>query len=71
MHCLSRFYQISKKDIKRIQENKTDYLLKQNDLNDGSGYFELYDVDNLYGVKRVERNYNNNIRCYIRKFMKG
>mgnify|MGYP000885389812 CR=1 FL=1 len=67
----SRFYKISEKDIIKIRENNQDYLLKQNELNDGSGYFKLYDTNNLYGVKRVERNYNDKIRKYIRGLAKG
>ena len=67
----SRFYKINETDIKKIRENNRNYLLKQNELNDGSGYFKLYDIDNLYGVKRIERDYNDRIRKHIRKIVKG
>ena len=67
----SKFYKIKEKDIKKINNNDKKYLEKQNFLNDGSGFFQLYDISNLFGVKRVEREYNNRIRKYIRKLMKG
>ena len=67
----SKFYKIKEKDINKINNSDKRYLRKQNFLNDGSGSFQLYDISNLFGVKRVEREYNNKIRKYIRKFMKG
>ena len=67
----SKFYKIKEKDIKKINNNDKRYLEKQNFLNDGSGFFQLYDISNLFGVKRVEREYDNRIRKYIRKLMKG
>lgn len=63
----SKLYKINKKDIKKIvnNNNKMSYYY----LNDYPGYFCLYD-GNLFSVKRVERDYNNKIRTYIRKLSK-
>lgn len=63
----SRFYKITKKAIKAIRNMHVKHLNRNSELYDYPGYFRLYDTENLYSVKRVTRNYNDKIRCYIRK----
>ena len=61
----SRVYKIKKCDIKAIILNNIEYLNHNSILNDYPGYFRLYDENNLYSVKRVPRDLENNIRKYI------
>lgn len=58
----SRFYKIRRSDIDRLKSKKEENSF----LNDWPGYFQLYN-DNIFSVKRIEREYSNNIRTYIRE----
>lgn len=58
-------YAINKKIIKKIVTNDTHYILKHAKMNDYPGKFRLYD-GNVFSVKRVERNMENEMRRYIR-----
>lgn len=61
----SKFYKIRIKTIKKIISNDKKYIEKNRFLDDGSGKFELY-CDSLFSVKRVNRKYEDKVRCYIR-----
>ncbi len=60
------FYKVNEKIVQDILENKNRCIEKNRYLNDGSGMFELYEGNNIFSVKRVERDYNNRLRKYIR-----
>lgn len=63
----SKIYKISKRDIDAIITNNTNYLKRNSTLNDYPGYFKLYDVSNVYSVKRVNRDMEDSIRKYINR----
>lgn len=61
----SRIYKIRKCDIDAIRSNDIKKLKNNSFLDDYPGYFQLYDRNNIYSVKRVPRNIEDNIRKYI------
>lgn len=62
-----RFYRINSRLIKKILADTKDVIESNRYLNDGSGMFELYEGKNIFSVKRVEREYGNSVRRYIRE----
>jgi len=53
--------------VDKVRDRDSVYIEKNRFLNDGATTFELYrDVDSLFGVKRVDRIYNDPLRTYIR-----
>ena len=66
MFCMS-FYKVNAKIVQDILENKNERVEKNRYLNDGSGMFDLYEGNNIFSVKRVEREYNNKLRKFIRE----
>ena len=62
----SRFYKIRTGLVKKIVIQDKKCIDKNRYLNDGSGTFQLYDGTEVFSVKRVEREYNNRVRQYIR-----
>lgn len=62
----SRFYKINRKLVNAVRDNKTKIIRRNSVLNDYPGYFKLYDIEHVYSVKRIPRDYNDKIRCYIR-----
>lgn len=61
----SRLYKIRKCDIDAIRLSDIKYLQHNSFLDDYPGYFRLYDEANIYSVKRVPRDLEDNIRKYI------
>lgn len=59
------FYKISIKDIEAIRRQNTRYLKKFEYMSDGNNLWQVHTVNNLFGVKRVERDMTNPIRQYI------
>lgn len=62
----SRFYKINRNLVNAVKDNKTKIIRRNSILNDYPGYFKLYDVEHVYSVKRITRDYKDKIRCYIR-----
>ena len=62
----SKFYEIKPKDIEAIRNNNIKYLEKFEYLYDGDNKWKIFDSNNLFAVKRVERDINNPLRIYIR-----
>ena len=61
-------YRINKQTIRSICQQDKNYLQHYLRLNDGkSSIWMCYEIENLFGVKRVERNINNSIRRFIRE----
>lgn len=58
-------YKIQEKDIDAIRNQDKKYLESTQSMSDGGNLWQIYNIDNLYGVKRVERNMNDKIRQYI------
>lgn len=52
--------------VKKLVQGEKKCIDKNRYLDDGSGAFELYEGTNIFSVKRVERDYNNKVRKYIR-----
>ena len=63
----SNFYKIRKKTIINIKNSNTKFIEKNSILNDYPGYFTLYDSHNIFSVKRIARDYKDEIRTYIRE----
>lgn len=63
----SRFYKITKKDVKCLRRHSAKTISKNRFLDDGSGSFELYDDENIFSVKRISRDYTDSVRKFIRK----
>ena len=61
----SDFYKISKLDIDAIRGQDVKYLAYSSEMSDGGNLWKIHDVQNLFGVKRVERDMKNPIRQYI------
>lgn len=62
LYFLSRLYSISKDDVLAIKNG----TLKLPELYDGSEFWHPYtDIKKIFGVKRVPRNLNNNLRKFI------
>jgi hypothetical protein len=62
----SKFYEIKPKDIEAIRNNDIKYLEKFEYLYDGDNKWKIFNSNNLFAVKRVEREINNPLRIYIR-----
>lgn len=62
----SKFYEIKPRDIEAIRSNDIEYLEQFEYLYDGDHKWKLFDSNNLFAVKRVEREINNPLRVYIR-----
>lgn len=62
----SRFYRIRIGTVKKIVNQDQKCIDKNRYLDDGSGMFQLYDGTAVFSVKRVEREYHNKVRKYIR-----
>lgn len=62
----SKFYRIRTGLVRRIVAQDQKCIDQNRYLNDGSGTFQLYDGTAVFSVKRVERDYNNKVRKYIR-----
>lgn len=61
----AKFYKISIKDIEAIRKQDKNYLKKFEIMSDGNNIWQVHTTDNLFGVKRVEREMTNPIRQYI------
>lgn len=61
----SSFYKISKKDIDAIRSQDVKILGNSVEMSDGGNSWQVYELNSLFGVKRVERNINDPIRQYI------
>ncbi len=64
----SHFNRITKKAVEAVRDNNQKYIMRNSTLNDYPGYFQLYDVENVYAVKRIARDYGDKVRTYIRNF---
>lgn len=62
----SKFYEIKPKDIDAIRNNDVAYLKQFEYLYDGDYKWKIFDANNLFAVKRVERDINHPLRVYIR-----
>ena len=62
----SKFYEIKPKDIEAIRNNDIKYLERFEYLYDGDNKWKIFNSNNLFAVKRVEREINNPLRIYIR-----
>lgn len=67
-NCLfkSRFYKITKRDVRQLRNNPRKKIDSNRFLDDGSGLFQLYDGENIFSVKRISRNYADRVRKFIR-----
>lgn len=63
----SRLYKIKKRTVNAVKNNRQKYIKKNSVLNDYPGWFQLYDIGHIYALKRITRDYNDKIRCYIRE----
>ncbi|WP_019520665.1 hypothetical protein [Faucicola boevrei] len=61
----STFYKISKKDIEAIRGQDTKFLAESFEMSDGGNHWQVYELNALFGVKRIERNMNDPLRQYI------
>lgn len=67
----SKFYKITKKDIRCLRKNANKATDENRFLDDGSGSFQLYDEGNIFSVKRVPRDCKNSIRQFIKNLKEG
>lgn len=58
------WYKTSKRTVNKLLNNDMAYIQKNSYLNDGSGNFRLYG-QNIFSVKRVQRDIDNKLRKYI------
>lgn len=64
-------YRLTVKQIRLLQQMNDSFLEGKKTIDDGDGSVRLYDqVENIFAVKRVPREYNHPIRKYLRKFLK-
>lgn len=64
-------YRLTVKQIRLLQQMNDSFLEGKKTIDDGDGPVRLYDqVENIYAVKRVPREYNHPIRKYLRKYIK-
>lgn len=62
----SDFYKISERDIQAIVNNDYTYFQSMVSLYDGENQWDIFSPENLYAVKRVERQIDDPLRTYIR-----
>ena len=58
-------YKLTKEIIDSILIKNINFLKKNQYLDDGSNIWKIYDVENIYAVKRVNRNINDPLRKFI------
>lgn len=63
----SSFYKIKPEDITAICTCDTNYLNKFKYLYDGDYVWQVFEPKDVFCVKRVERDFNNKLRNYIRE----
>lgn len=60
-------FSISKEKIISIRDKDIKNLLKSEIMNDGDYFWKIYDCHNIYGVKRVNRDINDQVRIFIKR----